>query len=144
MASKGDGIWGYFEMFGEQTDGMPDVKEGAHFRTDLSYLRNIDLSNFPFRGDNKWPRKEDFPNFRPAVESNFFGVYQAACAISRCIATKLGWEPNHLINNIMSKFGWTGIFRYHHDQQGIYPGFGIGQHSDPAVLSMIINDAGME
>jgi len=144
VASKGNGIWGYFELLGEQTDGIPDVKEGTHLRTDLSYVRNIDLSKFPLKDHNKWPHKEDFPNFRPAVESNFVGVYQVSCAISRCIATKLGWEPNYLVNNVISQFGWIGIFRYHKDQQEIYPDFGVGQHSDPAIFSMVTSDTGTE
>jgi len=143
MASKGDGIWGYFGLLGEQTDGIPDVKEGTHLRSELSHLRNVDLSKFPLRGPNKWPHQDDFPNFRAAVESNFVEVYQTECVISKCIATKLGWEPNYFINNIISQFGWIGIFRYHQDQKGIHPDFGVGLHSDPAIFSMVTSNAGM-
>ena len=142
VASKGDGIWGYFGLFGEQTQGIPDVKEGTHLRSELSYLRNVDLSKFPLREPNKWPHQKDFPNFRAAIESNFAEVYQTACAISRCISTKLGWESNYFINNIISQFEWIGIFRYHQDQNRIHPNFGVGQHSDPAMFSVVTSDAG--
>ena len=139
-ASKGDGIWGYFELLGEQTQGMQDVKEGTYLRTNITFLESIDL---PLTDHNKWPQQKDFPNFRPAVESNFSAVYHATCALTRCISTKLGWEPNYFVDNVISRFAYVGMFRYHQDQKNVHQGYGVGQHSDPAVFSMVTSDDGM-
>jgi len=72
MASKGDGIWGYFGLLGEKTLGTPDVKEGIYFRSQLSCLKNVDLSDFALKEPNKWPHQVDFPQFR---ESHDAAVY---------------------------------------------------------------------
>ena len=142
IASKGDGIWGYFGLLGEKTLGTPDVKEGIYFRSKLSCLKNFDVSDFVLKEPNKWPHQADFPQFRDTVESHDVAVYAAACAVSKCISSGLGMENDYFIKNTISQFEQTGIFRYHHNHDDVGLDFGIGPHSDRGFLAVIVNDNG--
>ena len=140
MASKGDGIWGYFGLLGL---GTPDVKEGIYFQSKLSCVKNVDLSDFTLKEPNKWPHQADFLHFRDTVESHDFAVHTAACAVSKCISSGLGLANDHFIKNTISQFEQTGIFRYHHNHDDIGLDFGIGPHSDRGFLAVIVNDNGI-
>jgi len=86
-ASKSDGIWGYFELLGERTQGELDLKEGIYLRSEMS---SQDAISSELALLNKWPSREDFPTFRSSVESHFDAVDQTARAICRCISCELG------------------------------------------------------
>ena len=142
--AKGGKAWrGYFPVGGELTSGRPDIKEGLYFGSELAADHPRVAADWPLHGANLWP--EEVPELRPAVEAFMAACHRAAEALLRGIALSLDLEPDYFAATYTADP--TVLFRIFH-----YPAspagsahaaapWGVGEHSDYGLLTLLAQDA---
>jgi isopenicillin N synthase-like dioxygenase len=130
---------GWFPLRGEVTSGIPDRKEGLYVGTEHSPDDPRVLAGTPLHGANLFPPGP----LGPAIVEWMDQLVPVAHAVMRGIALGLGlpadWFERHLTADP------TVLFRVFH-----YPAlpdnadateFGVGQHSDYGLLTLLAQDA---
>jgi isopenicillin N synthase-like dioxygenase len=117
----GGAAWrGWFPVGGELTSGVPDRKEGIYFGTELPAG-----DERPLHGPNLFPDDD----LRDAV----LAYLDAMTALARRLADAMGIDPT-LIREP------TTLFRIFHYPAGGDGGWGVGEHTDYGLITILRQD----
>ena len=134
---RGGVAWrGWFPVGGELTSGRPDDKEGIYFGEDLPLDDPRVSAGLPLHGANLWP--PTVPGLRPAVEAYMTSCARAAGALMEGISLALGLEADHFARAYLAHPTLLfRIFRYPPTSPG---GWGVGEHTDYGLLTLLAQD----
>jgi isopenicillin N synthase-like dioxygenase len=137
MARGGRAWRGFFPVGGELTSGKPDIKEGVYFGEELAPSDPRVKAGLPLHGANLFPAA--IPEMKPAV-SNFMGqAEKSAHAIMEGIAMSLGLDAQYFRTAYTSQP--TMLFRiFHYPASGPDRGWGVGEHTDYGLLTLLAQD----
>ena len=138
MARGGRAWRGYFPVGGELTAGRPDNKEGLYFGTELPPDHPRVQSGLPLHGPNLFPRQ--VPELREAVLSYLAALTEAARVVLRGVALSLALEPGYFEDSYTATP--TVLFRVFHypPQPPDDDGWGVGEHTDYGLLTLLAQD----
>lgn len=129
---------GYFPVGEELTSGRPDIKEGLYLGTELPPDDARVRAGWPLQGANLWP--EDPAGLRPAVLTYMAAAERAAQALLAAMALALGldadWFRRHYTADPTVLFR---VFRYPPQAPG-QEGWGVGEHTDYGLLTLLLQD----
>jgi isopenicillin N synthase-like dioxygenase len=136
---KGGTAWrGWFPLGGELTSDLRDRKEGLYLGEELGPEDPRVQARWPLHGPNLWPTQ--VPRLRNSVNEYVLAARATAEALMRGMALALGLPAQYFAA------GLTGqptllfrIFRYPPDDGS--PSFGVGEHSDYGLLTLLGQDA---
>jgi isopenicillin N synthase-like dioxygenase len=139
MVHGGRAWRGFFPVGDELTSGRPDLKEGVYFGTELSTEDPRVKAGTPLHGPNLFPAQ--VPELGPAVLSYMDALTGVAQAVLRGVALSLGLEPGYFAASYTADP--TVLFRIFH-----YPpqppddaqGWGVGEHTDYGLLTLLLQD----
>lgn len=136
---RGGRAWrGYFPVGGELTSGRPDRKEGLYFGTELPSDDPRVQAGWPLHGANLWPAHP--PALRAAVLDYMDAAARVAQAVLAAVALSLeleeDWFRRHYTADPTMLFR---IFRYPPQHAGD-PGWGVGEHTDYGLLTLLLQD----
>ena len=139
MARGGTAWRGWFPLGGELTSGLPDRKEGLYLGEELGPDDPRVQAGWPLHGANLWP--DAVPDLRAAVEDFLEAAVAAAAALMRGMAVALRLPSDHFAGRLTRRP--TLLFRiFHYPPEGqADPGFGVGEHSDYGLLTLLGQDA---
>jgi isopenicillin N synthase-like dioxygenase len=139
MARGGRAWRGWFPLGGELTAGRADRKEGIYFGAELGPDDPRVRAGTPLHGPNLFP--EGVPELREAVLAYLDAMTSLAQAVLRGIAMGLGLDPawfhDHLTGDPLVLFR---IFRYPPEEPEAAPGWGVGEHTDYGLLTILRQD----
>jgi isopenicillin N synthase-like dioxygenase len=131
MAHGGRAWRGWFPVGGELTSGEADLKEGLYFGTELPPGQPL-----PLHGPNLFPRQ--VPALRPLVLAYLDELTRVAQEVLRGIALSLGLAADYF------SAGYTAdptvLFRIFHYPPADGPGWGVGEHTDYGLLTLLLQD----
>jgi isopenicillin N synthase-like dioxygenase len=137
MARSGAAWRGWFPVGGELTSGAADRKEGIYFGVehDRAHPRVADAT--PLHGPNQFPAVPS--QLGPAVLDWLTAMRPIADAVLRGIAVGLGlpaaWFEDELTSDP------TILFRiFHYPPGGADDEWGVGEHSDYGLLTLLAQD----
>ncbi|HEX4905963.1 MAG TPA: 2-oxoglutarate and iron-dependent oxygenase domain-containing protein [Acidimicrobiales bacterium] len=119
MARGGNAWRGWFPVGGELTSGVPDRKEGIYFGAEEP------PGDLPLRGPNLFPDDD----LREAV----LGYLDAMTALGHRLASLVGIDPEITRDP-------TILFRIFHYPAGGDGGWGVGEHTDYGLLTILRQD----
>ena len=127
---------GWFPLHGELTSGAPDGKEGLYLGEELGPEDRRVVANWPLHGANLWPAA--VPELRPAVEAWTTAATRAAHALASGMAQALGLDPDYFTRHYTADP--TILFRIFRYPPG-ETGFGVGEHTDYGLLTLLAQDS---
>lgn len=139
MVHGGRAWRGYFPVGGELTSGRPDLKEGVYFGVELPPDDPRVLVGRPLHGANLFPAA--VPELRTAVLAYLDALSGVAQAVLRGVALSLDLAPDYFSSSYTADP--TVLFRVFH-----YPpqppdddeGWGVGEHTDYGLLTLLLQD----
>ena len=138
MALGGRAWRGYFPPGGELTSGKPDRKEGLYLGVELPGDHPRVQAGWPLHGANLWP--DGIPGLRDAVLGYMAAATRSAHALMEGVALSLGldadWFARHYTADPTVLFR---IFRYPAQPPGD-DGWGVGEHTDYGLLTLLLQD----
>lgn len=136
--TRGGKAWrGYFPVGGELTSGRPDLKQGLYFGEELGTDDARVAAGWPLHGANLFP--ETPAELKPAVLSFMAEAARAAHAIMRGIALSLDLEPDYFYARYTARP--TLLFRVFEYPPGGGEEWGVGEHTDYGLLTLLAQDA---
>ncbi|MEV4356874.1 2-oxoglutarate and iron-dependent oxygenase domain-containing protein [Nonomuraea sp. NPDC049625] len=132
---RGGKAWrGFFPVGGELTSGRPDLKEGIYFGAEEP------PGPLPLHGPNLFPAQ--VPELRDAVLDHLGSMTALAQAVMSGIALSLGLDEDYFRSGYTAQP--TVLFRIFH-----YPPappddpdtWGVGEHTDYGLLTLLLQDA---
>jgi isopenicillin N synthase-like dioxygenase len=139
MARGGPAWRGYFPVGAELTAGQPDLKEGLYFGAELGEEDPRVRAGLPLHGRNLFPRQ--VPELRAAVLAYIDALTALSQAVLRGVALSLSLGADYFAT------GYTAsptvlfrVFRYPAPPPGD-GGWGVGEHSDYGLLTLLAQDA---
>ncbi len=131
---------GWFPLEGELTSGRADRKEGIYFGAELAPEDPRVRAGVPLHGPNLFPPQ--VPDLRPAVLAYLDAMTSLGHALLRGIAVGLGldagWFDDHLTADPLVLFR---IFRYPPEAEVADPNWGVAEHTDYGLLTILRQDA---
>jgi isopenicillin N synthase-like dioxygenase len=139
--SRGGRAWrGWFPFEGELTSGRPDRKEGIYFGQELPPGDRRVVQGTPLHGPNLFPAQ--VPQLRDAVLPFLDAMTALGHRLVWAMAVGLGLEPGwfhqHLTADPLILFR---IFRYPPEAGLTDPNWGVAEHTDYGLLTMLRQDA---
>jgi polar amino acid transport system ATP-binding protein len=130
---------GYFRVGDELTSGRPDQKEGLYFGSELKAEHPEVKARTPMHGANLFP---DFvPGFRETVLEYMDAVEQVGHRLMEGIALSLGLEASYFAERYTSDpLLLFRIFHYPPQDQPNPDTWGVGEHTDYGVLTILRQD----
>jgi isopenicillin N synthase-like dioxygenase len=136
--ARGGAAWrGWFPLGGELTSGQADQKEGIYFGEELGAEDARVRAGWPMHGANQWPAEP--PALRPAVETYMAQVSRAAAALLEGVSMALGLPAGHFAQAYVRNP--TVLFRIFRYPPGAPGGWGVGEHTDYGLLTLMAQDA---
>jgi isopenicillin N synthase-like dioxygenase len=136
MALAGPAWRGWFPLGGELTSGLADQKEGFYFGDELGPDDPRVRAGWLMHGPNLWPARP--PALRAAVEAYVAQTTRAAAAIMQGVSLALGLPDNHFARAYLARpTVLFRIFRYPPAEPG---GWGVGEHTDYGLLTLLAQD----
>lgn len=136
MARGGRAWRGWFPVGGELTSGLPDAKEGIYFGAELGADDPRVLAGRPLHGPNLFPA--DQPGLRDAVLGYLEAMTELGQVVCRGLALALGlderWFADGLTADPLVLFR---VFRY---TAAADAGWGVGEHTDYGLLTLLAQD----
>jgi isopenicillin N synthase-like dioxygenase len=136
MARAGSAWRGWFPVGGELTSGEPDRKEGVYFGTELPADDPRVLAGVPLHGSNLFPAEP--AGLRHTVLAWIDEVTGVGQALLRGLALGLGldeaWFAEHLTADP------TVLFRAFHYPPGDSDSWGVGEHTDYGLITLLAQD----
>lgn len=127
---------GYFRVGDELTSGQPDQKEGLYFGAELPADHPEVRAQTPMHGRNLFP---DFlPELGPTVLEYIRALTEVGHAVMELMARSLGLPPDYFYSRYTSDP--LVLFRIFHYPPARGPGWGVGEHTDYGVLTMLHQD----
>ncbi|HVY90506.1 MAG TPA: 2-oxoglutarate and iron-dependent oxygenase domain-containing protein [Hyphomonadaceae bacterium] len=137
MALGGRAWRGFFPVGGELTSGKPDIKEGVYFGEELPASDPRVKAGLPLHGANLWPAS--VPELRPAVTAFMDEAARSAHAIMEGVALSLGLDAQYFRRTYTSDP--TTLFRiFHYPAAKREEGWGVGEHTDYGLLTLLAQD----
>ncbi|HEY7222660.1 MAG TPA: 2-oxoglutarate and iron-dependent oxygenase domain-containing protein [Micromonosporaceae bacterium] len=139
MARAGRAWRGYFPVGGELTSGQPDLKEGLYFGTELGPDDPRVRAGLPLHGQNLFPRR--VPALRAIVLSYLDALTGVAQSVLRGVALSLDLDREYFASGYTANP--TVLFRVFHypPQAPDDEGWGVGEHTDYGLLTLLAQDA---
>lgn len=139
MALGGRAWRGYFPVGGELTSGQPDLKEGLYFGTELDVAHPSVQANVPMHGANLFP---DLPQFRETVLEYLAVMTQLGHTLMAGIALSLGLDASYFRDRYTTDpLILFRIFNYPPESSPEAPSWGVGEHTDYGLLTILKQDA---
>ena len=139
MARGGRAWRGWFPLGGELTSGVPDLKEGLYFGAELGPDHPRVRAGTPLHGPNLFPRHP--AELRDAVLTYLDAMTALGQAVLRGMALGLGrpadWFADHLTGDPLVLFR---IFRYPPAPAGGHERWGVAEHTDYGLLTLLAQD----
>lgn len=133
MAVGGTAWRGWFPLEGELTSGVPDRKEGYYFGAELP------PDPRPMHGRNIWP--EHPSRLQPLVTEWMAGMEQLAQSLLAQMAVGLGQPADFFASGLTAQpTPLFRIFRYPPHPQGDTDTWGVGEHTDYGLLTLLATD----
>jgi len=129
---------GYFPIEHELTAGVPDIKEGLYFGTELPDDDPRVVTNKPLHGRNLFP---EFDHFRETVLAYIDALTQLGHTLMRGLALSLGLQINYFDRHYTADP--TILFRIFHYPTSVRQGqaaWGVGEHTDYGLLTILRQD----
>jgi isopenicillin N synthase-like dioxygenase len=136
MARGGRAWRGYFPLGGELTSGKPDRKQGLYFGEELNADDARVAAGLPLHGANLFP--VDVPELSPAVMRFMDEATRSAHAIMEGLALSLGLEPGYFRETYTARP--TLLFRIFEYPAGDDESWGVGEHTDYGLLTLLAQD----
>lgn len=139
MARGGRAWRGWFPVGGELTGGAPDLKEGLYFGSELPAEHPRVRAGVPMHGANLFPAQ--VPELRALVLRYIAAMSTVAQALLVGVARSLGLPGDYFVRHYTAEP--TVLFRVFH-----YPaspasadaGWGVGEHTDYGLLTLLAQD----
>ena len=133
MARGGKAWRGWFPVGAELTSGEQDRKEGLYFGTELPADHPL-----PLHGPNLFPAQ--VPSLRPLVLSYLDELTRVAQDVLRGVARSLGLAEDYFAAGYTANP--TVLFRIFHYPPAPAgdPGWGVGEHTDYGLLTLLLQD----
>jgi isopenicillin N synthase-like dioxygenase len=134
---RGGAAWrGWFPLGGELTSGAPDQKEGVYFGEELGASDPRVRDGWPMHGANLWP---DQPAaLRGAAEAYMAETTRAAAALMEGVSLALGLPADHFARAYLRRP--TVLFRIFRYPPAVDDGWGVGEHTDYGLLTLLAQD----
>jgi isopenicillin N synthase-like dioxygenase len=136
MARGGRAWRGYFAVGGELTSGKPDLKQGLYFGEELDERDPRVAEGLPLHGRNLF--STDVPGLRPAVLRFMDEATRAAHAIMEGVALSLGLDAQYFRRTYTARP--TLLFRVFEYPANVGEGWGVGEHTDYGLLTLLAQD----
>lgn len=136
MARAGRAWRGYFPVGGELTSGVPDLKEGLYFGSELADDHPRVRAGVPMHGHNLFPSQ--VPELRPAVLRAIEALTQVGHALIAGVARSLGLAADYFARHYTAEP--TVLFRVFHYPAAEGEGWGVGEHTDYGLLTLLAQD----
>ncbi|MBD2598036.1 isopenicillin N synthase family oxygenase [Nostoc spongiaeforme FACHB-130] len=138
--SLGGKAWrGYFPVGNELTSGKPDLKEGIYFGTELEKNHPLVKAGTPMHGHNLFP--SNIPQFRETVLEYIHSMTQLGHRLMAGIALSLGLEESYFADRYTKDpLILFRIFNYPPNQSSSQSQWGVGEHTDYGVLTILKQD----
>jgi isopenicillin N synthase-like dioxygenase len=138
--TEGGRAWrGWFPFEGELTSGRPDRKEGMYFGAELGPDDPRVQAGTPMHGPNLFPAA--LPELRDVVLRYLDALTDLGHALLRGLALGLGldagWFADHLTADPLVLFR---IFRYPPETGLVAPNWGVAEHTDYGLLTILRQD----
>jgi len=139
MYKAGSAWRGYFPLNGELTSGKPDLKEGIYFGTELATEDPRVKRGIPLHGANLFP--EDPSGLREIVLDHMAAVTKVGHMLMRGISLSLGLDEDYFSEKYQQDP--LILFRIFHypTQRKTEEQFGVGEHTDYGLLTILKQDA---
>lgn len=135
--AKGGRAWrGFFPIGDELTSGKPDIKEGVYFGEELGADDPRVKAGLPLHGANQFP--DAVPELQPAVTAFMRDAEASAHAIMEGIALSLGLDAQYFRRTYTTNP--TLLFRIFHYPASDAEGWGVGEHTDYGLLTLLAQD----
>ena len=129
--SRGGRAWrGWFPVGGELTSGEADLKEGLYFGAEQPD------QTLPLHGPNLFPRQ--VPSLRPLVLAYLDELTRVAQEVLTGVALSLDLAPDYF--SVGYTANPTVLFRIFHYPPPDGPGWGVGEHTDYGLLTLLLQD----
>jgi isopenicillin N synthase-like dioxygenase len=130
----GGNAWrGWFPFEGELTSGVPDLKEGFYVG------REMPPDPRPLHGPNVWP--DEVPALRHEVTAWMDAMEELGQRVLVAMAIGLGLERNWFAENLTADpTVLFRIFRYPPHPHGDDVRWGVAEHSDYGILTLLAHD----
>jgi isopenicillin N synthase-like dioxygenase len=137
---RGGRSWrGWFPVGGELTSGVPDEKEGIYFGTDLGPKDQRVRAGIPLHGLNLYPRRPS--GLESAVRDYISAVTRVGQLVLSGLALGLGLEPSWFVDHLTAEpLVLFRIFHYPPAAAGAGEGWGVGEHTDYGLLTVLGQD----
>jgi len=133
MAVGGSAWRGWFPLEGELTSGLPDRKEGYYFGAELP------PDSRPMHGPNIWPTRP--PSLQPLATRWMSEMAQLAQSVLSLMAIGLGRPANFFATGLTADpTPLFRIFRYPPHPTGDTSTWGVGEHTDYGLLTLLATD----
>lgn len=135
--AKGGRAWrGFFPVGDELTSGKSDIKEGVYFGEELGPEDPRVRAGLPLHGANQYP--DAVPDLRPAVTDFMRDAEASAHAIMEGVALSLGLDARYFRDTYTASP--TLLFRIFHYPASDAEGWGVGEHTDYGLLTLLAQD----
>ena len=135
--SRGSLAWrGWFPVGAELTSGRPDRKEGVYFGTELPGDHPRVLARTPLHGQNLFP--DEPAALRDVVLEWIEQVTRVGQALLGGIALGLGLEADWFSRHLTA--APTVLFRVFHYPPGDTASWGVGEHTDYGLITLLAQD----
>jgi len=142
MSKAGTAWRGWFPLGGELTSGKKDGKEGIYFGTNEELLIEGEASSpLPLHGRNLYPdTPKELQGYVDEYMSKMVGV---AHTLMRCIALALGMPSPDYFREVGLTSDPTVLFRiFQYPSSSAYE-YGVGEHTDYGLLTLLcVDDCG--
>ncbi|MBD2446497.1 isopenicillin N synthase family oxygenase [Nostoc sp. FACHB-152] len=139
MALGGRAWRGYFPVGNELTSGKPDLKEGIYFGAELAEDHPFVKAGVPMHGCNLFP--DNIPQFRETVLEYIESMTQLGHILMAGIALSLGLEESYFADRYTKDpLILFRIFNYPPNSSSSESEWGVGEHTDYGVLTILKQD----
>jgi isopenicillin N synthase-like dioxygenase len=139
MAHGGRAWRGWFPLDGELTAGRPDHKEGFYFGVELPADDPRVLAGLPLHGPNLFPTQ--VPELRPLVLAWMGAMTRLGRVLASGVALGLGLDAGWFERNLTAEpTTLFRIFRYPPSAGAGDPGWGVAEHTDYGLLTILAHD----
>ena len=129
---------GYFPVRGELTKGKPDLKEGLYFGAELPDDHPRVAAATPLHGRNLFP---DVPGFREAVLDYIGAMTRLGHALMEGFGLSLGLDASYFHDRYTrDPLILFRIFNYPAREPAAEPEWGVGEHTDYGLLTILKQD----
>jgi isopenicillin N synthase-like dioxygenase len=136
MSRSGTAWRGWFPVGGELTSGRPDRKEGVYFGAELAASHPRVVAGTPLHGPNLFPAEP--ATLGDVVLRWMEGVTAIGQAVLGGIALGLGLDRDWFARYLTADP--TVLFRVFHYPPGDTTSWGVGEHTDYGLITLLAQD----